>query len=81
MRRTILLLSAAALTLGLETHAQQQQPGHEQAIAAIRKLGGEVTFDATKSDGPVSVVLTGSKSPTECLPYLQRVNNLHTCDL
>ena len=81
MRRIMLLWSAAALTLGLETHAQQQQPGQEQAIAAIRKLGGEVAFDSTKPDAPVSVVLTGSKSPTECLPYLQRLNNLHTCDL
>jgi hypothetical protein len=81
MRRIMLLMSAVALTLGLELHAQQQQPGHEQAIAAIRNLGGEVAVDATKSDAPVSVVLTGSKSPTECLPYLQRVNNLHTCDL
>ena len=77
----MLLLSAVVLTLGLEAQAQQQQPGHQQAIAAIRKLGGEVTVDARKSDAPVSVVLTGSKSPTECLPYLQRVNNLHTCDL
>ena len=80
MRRTI-LLSAFALTTRTGNNAQETQPGHEQAIAAIRKLGGEVTVDATKPDAPVSVVLTGSKSPTECLPYLQRVNNLHTCDL
>ena len=79
MRMYIMLLSA--LLIGLEAYGQDQQTGHEQAIAAIRKLGGEVTVGSKKPGNPVVVVLTGSGQPSDCLPYLKHVSNLHTCDL
>ena len=83
MRRTCL---AVALLMGASAAAQDrpaaaEPSAHEQAIAAIRKLGGEVKVNPQQAGEPVSVILTGSSSPTECLPYLDRVNNLHTCDL
>jgi hypothetical protein len=79
--RLTMLLGAVALVIGARAEAQDEPTGHEQAIAAIRKLGGEVKVDAQQAGASVIVTLTGSKSPTECLPYLERVNNLHTCDL
>ena len=80
MRRTMLL--AVVLVLGTSiAQAQDNQSGHEDAIAAIRKLGGEVKVDAQQPGLPVNVVLAGVRSPNECLPYLARIKNLHTCDL
>jgi hypothetical protein len=80
MRQTLLL--AAALVLGTSSVQAQNAPaGHDEAIAAIRKLGGEVKVDAQQPGAPVSVVLAGVPRPTECLPYLARINNLHACDL
>jgi len=76
-----MLLGAVALVIGARAEAQDEATGHEQAIAAIRNLGGEVKVDAQQAGAPVIVTLTGARSPTECLPYLERVNNLHTCDL
>jgi hypothetical protein len=81
MRLFIMLLSACALVIGENTYAEDVQTAHEQAIAAIRKLGGTVVVDSQKPNTPVVVVLTGSSSPSHCLPYLKDVNNLHTCDL
>jgi hypothetical protein len=79
--RLTMLLGAVALLSGRSAEAQDGPTGHDDAIAAIRKLGGEVKVDAQQAGAPVVVTLTGSRSPTECLPYLQHVNNLHTCDL
>ena len=81
MTRYLTLLSAGALVTGWVTCAQDRPAGHEQAIAAIRKLGGEVTVNSKGPGAPVAVVLTGSSSPGECLPHLKDVGNLHTCDL
>jgi hypothetical protein len=75
-----MLLSAGALVTGLAT-AQDRQTEQERAIAAIRKLGGEVTVSSKKAGAPVSVILTGSTSPADCLPHLKEVGNLHTCNL
>jgi hypothetical protein len=77
----MLLLIAGALVIGQETYGQDHQTGHEQAVVAIRKLGGEVIVDSKKPGTPVVVVLTGSGSPGQCLPYLKELSNLHTCDL
>jgi hypothetical protein len=76
-----MLLSASVLVIGQEAYGQDHQTGHEQAIVAIRGLGGEVIIDSKKPGAPVVVVLTGSGRPGLCLPYLKDVNNLHTCDL
>ncbi len=80
MRRTI-LLGVVVLLISGSTIAQDDPTDHEGAIAAIRKLGGEVKLNREQSGAPVSVILAGARSPTECLPYLERINNLHTCDL
>ncbi len=79
--RLSILLGAAAWFIGVSAVAQDAPGGHEEAIAAIRKLGGEVKVDTQRPGAPVSVVLAGVRSPTECLPFLARINNLHTCDL
>jgi len=74
------LLGAAVWLLGSGAVAQDEQTS-EQAIAAIRKLGGEVKVVDQRPGAPVSVVLAGVRSPTDCLPHLARITNLHTCDL
>jgi hypothetical protein len=51
------------------------------AIAAIRKLGGEVKVAEGEAGEPVTVVLTGAKQPAECVPHLAKVANLRQCDL
>jgi len=79
--RLTMLVGTVVFLIGASAQAQDGPTGHEQAIAAIRKLGGEVKVDTQGAGAPVTVTLTGSKSPIECLPYLERVNNLHTCDL
>jgi hypothetical protein len=66
---------------GLDAAAQETSREHEQALAAIRKLGGEVTVDSERPDAPVAIVLTGASNPGDCLPYLKDVNNLRRCDL
>ena len=81
MKLYMTLLSALALLIGQETYGQDHQSGHEQALAAIRKLGGKVVVDSKQPGTPVVVVLTGSSSAAQCLPYLKDVSNLHTCDL
>jgi hypothetical protein len=87
MRLFTLLLIAVALPAGPDAFGQSPQAprdssaGHAQAIAAIRKLGGEVTVGSKHSGAPVAVVLTGSASPGDCLPYLKEVKNLHACNL
>jgi hypothetical protein len=81
MRRYMLLVSAVALMNLLEANAQDDQIRHEQALAAIRDLGGEIIVGSKKTDARVTVVLTGSDSPVDCLPFLNDVSNLHTCDL
>jgi len=86
MRLFTLLMSAAALLAGrdaLGQHppaARDSSAGHEQAVAAIRKLGGEVSVGSNQSRAVV-VVLTGSSKPGDCLPYLKQLHNLHTCNL
>ena len=75
-----MLLSVGALVTGLAT-AEDRQTEHERAIAAIRKLGGEVTISSKKPGAPVSVLLTGSSSPADCVPHLKDVGNLYTCNL
>ena len=81
MRWFMLLLSAAALLAGRIALSQNPpggrdspnalSAGHERAVAAIRKLGGEVKVDSKQPGAPLAVVLTGSASPGECLPYLK----------
>ncbi len=80
MKLSILALMLAAL-VAAQASAQQPRAGAEEAIAAIRKLGGEVKIDEQQSGRPVSVVLTGSPKAAECLPHLAAVGNLSTCDL
>lgn len=81
MRLYMMMLSVGSLVAGLEAHAQNHQAGHEGPIAAIRKLGGEVFVSSNKPGAQVTVVLTGARRPADCLPYLDDVRNLHTCDL
>ena len=60
----------------------QDQPGaHERAVAAIKRLGGDVRIDPSAAGAPVTVVLTGAGAPGECLPLLKDVKNLQACDL
>ena len=77
----MMLFSAGALLLGQESLAQEDPSRQEQAIAAIRELGGEVKVDSKTPGAPVVVLLTGSASPDQCLPYLKDLRNLQTCDL
>jgi hypothetical protein len=79
MRRHLILLSAAALLA--RAVVAQDRSDTQRAIAAIRKLGGEVTVGSEKTGAPVRVVLTGASSPADCLAPLKGVANLHTCDL
>ncbi|MCI0356882.1 MAG: hypothetical protein L0211_00145 [Planctomycetaceae bacterium] len=81
MRLVVMLLGAAVLAMGLRTDAAAGDDPHDQAIAAIRKLGGEVVVDSKGTDSPVAITLTGSADPDKCLPYLKDVRNLHKCDL
>jgi hypothetical protein len=80
MRVSILALLLIAV-IGGQGAAQQPRARSEQAISAIRKLGGEVRVDEGQPGRPVSVVLTGSPKAAECLPHLADVGNLQTCDL
>jgi hypothetical protein len=64
-----------------ELEGEEVAAGREQAVAAIRKLGGEVIVDLTKPGSPVVVVLTSSGKPADCLLHLKDLGNLHTCDL
>jgi hypothetical protein len=77
MKLSSILLGVAALAAGTQAGAQDRQA----SIAAIRKLGGQVTVDAQKPEAGVAVVLTGSARPAECLPLLKDLGDIHTCDL
>ena len=79
--RLTMLLFAVVFLIGVCATAQDNHTRHNEAIAAIRELGGEVKVNREQPGAPVSVVLAGVRSPTECLPYLARINYLHTCDL
>jgi hypothetical protein len=57
-----------------------ERSGHEQAVGAIRQLGGSVEVRDAPGH-PVVVGLTGSKEPSACLPLLRHLTNLHTLDL
>jgi hypothetical protein len=81
MRLAVMLIGAGSLVIGLHTDVAAQDNPHEQAIAAIRRLGGEVVVDSKGADTPVAVTLTGSADPGKCLTYLKDVRNLHKCDL
>jgi hypothetical protein len=81
MRLAVMLIGAASLVIGLHAEVAAQDNSHDEAIAAIRKLGGEVTADSKGPDAPVAVTLTGSADPAKCLKYLKDVRNLHKCDL
>jgi hypothetical protein len=79
--RLVLMLIGAALVIGLRTDAAAGDDPHDQAIAAIRKLGGEVIEDSSKPNSPIAITLIGAADPDKCLPYLKDVRNLHKCDL
>jgi hypothetical protein len=81
MKLCTMILCATALLTGWETSAQHPTNKHEQSIAAIRKLGAEVRIDPNSPGQPVAVILTGTARPTDCLPYLEGIRNLQTCDL
>jgi|GEM_PF-5034932 hypothetical protein len=81
MRLAVVLIGAAAFVMGLGNNVAAQDNPNEQAIAAIRKLGGEVVVDSKGPDAPVAVTLTGSADPGKCVTYLKDVRNLHKCDL
>ncbi len=74
-----LVLSVGALVTGLV--AQDNRASHKKAISLIKQLGGEVIVHSDKPGNPVTVALTGSSSPADCLPHLQAVKNLQTCDM
>ena len=79
--RWFLPLCLAVALFPAAVPAQDQPSAHERAVAAIKRLGGEVRIDVAQSDAPVAVVLTGASAPAECLPLLKDVRNLRTCDL
>jgi hypothetical protein len=79
--RVSLTLAVSVSLLAGGVGAQDQRTDHDAAIAAIRRLGGEVKVDKERAGAPVSIVLAGASSPAECLPHLTRITNLHTCDL
>ena len=81
MRLVVMLTSTAALVFWLSNDVVAGDNPHDQAIAAIRKLGGEVVVDSKGPDAPVAVTLTGLAAADKCLPYLKNVRNLHKCDL
>jgi hypothetical protein len=81
MRLHVTLLTAGALLMALGAQAQDRPAEHEQAIAAIRKLGGQVQVDAMRPGAPVAVVLIGSDRPADCVLHLKDLVNLQTCDL
>ena len=81
MRRYLIVLGVATLLSGLPAQAQDRPAGHEPAVAAIRKLGGEVKVDATRPGQPTAVFLTGAGGFGQCLAQLKELNNLQTCDL
>jgi hypothetical protein len=79
-----LLVGAGAFFLATAAACPGQEPAakssSDAAIAAIRKLGGEVKIAADQG-APVTVVLTGAKQPAQCVPLLKDVANLRQCDL
>lgn len=79
--RTFLFVLCGGLSLQATVAAQGPPGRSEPAVAAIRKLGGEVKADATRPGAPLTVVLTGASRPAACLPYLKDVGNLDRCDL
>ena len=79
MRTCILLLSFFAGVIAAAAIGQDNPS--ERAVAEIRKLGGKVTIDASQPNSPAAVMLTGSRDPAACLPYLKDVSNLRQCDL
>lgn len=79
--RLSLLLGAAVWLLASGAAAQDRRTGHDEAIAALRKLGADVKVGDQGARAAVSVVLAGTRQPGECLPHLARITNLHTCDL
>lgn len=78
--RTVFLCATVLLTAG-GLFAQDPTSKHEQSIAAIQKLGGVVKVDPTSPDKPVTVTLTGSSNPADCMPHLEAIPNLRACDL
>ena len=80
--RWVLLVGAGVLLLAAASSGQETQAksSSDTAIAAIRKLGGEVKIAADQG-APVTVVLTGAKQPAQCVPLLKDVANLRQCDL
>jgi hypothetical protein len=81
MKLATLLLAAGALLIGQQLRAEDREARHEVAVAAIKKLGGQVTVDSASPDMPTAVALTGAVSPAACLPYLKNLRNLSKCDL
>jgi hypothetical protein len=76
-----MLLTAGALTMTLGASAQDRPTEHQRAIAAIKRLGGDVRVDAKQPGAPVAVVLAASARPADCLPHLKDLANLQACDL
>ena len=71
------------LVLTAQAAAQEKaKPTQEQAIAAIKKLGGSVTLDEKKPGKPVIVVdLSKTKVTDAELVYLKGLTNLQTLEL
>jgi hypothetical protein len=80
MRPCLMLLCLGFLASLAAADDQDRQQRHERAVAAIRKLGGEVK-GGKKPGESVAVVLTGTDDPAACLPHLADLDNLGTCDL
>ncbi len=79
--RLCLMLLCVGFQASLAAADDQDRPQrHERAVAAIRKLGGEVA-SGKKPGAPAAVVLTGTDDPAACLPHLADLDNLGTCDL
>ena len=85
MRLIAISVGAAALVILLNANVAAQiaapGPAHDQAVEAIRKLGGEVNVDTSGPGAPVAVTLTGSADPGKCVTFLKGVRNLQKCDL
>jgi uncharacterized protein YjbI with pentapeptide repeats len=69
-------------TVTLDTKAQTTKESQDAAVAAIKELGGKITFDEKNPDKPVVAVdLSHSSTKATDLVHLKGLTSLQTLDL
>ena len=75
--RILLCLLLTCSVLATDAQAQTARESQAVAVAAIRKLGGKVTFDKKNPGKPLRVTLRGSKVTDAGLVHLKGLTNLN----